>query len=111
MLAPRSSLVASLRASFRSPVWDREFVLPVIKRQWMPTPWIRITRDGSGKVSAVEGIMPGLNDLYPFNPYAWAHFHMNLAIPAQIVAEIAAGKAEIAGGQRLAPPQESAPAQ
>ena len=36
-------------------------------RQWMPTPWVKITRDSQGYVNDLVTILPDIDDLDPFN--------------------------------------------
>jgi hypothetical protein len=53
-------------------------------RQWMATPWIKITRDGSGAVTDVKSLLPALDDLDPFN----ASYQVTLVIPQEITREL-----------------------
>jgi hypothetical protein len=34
------------------------------ERQWMATPWLRLTRDNAGKVTDVVSLLPALDDMY-----------------------------------------------
>jgi hypothetical protein len=38
------------------------------ERQWMATPWIRIKKDASGRVTDVAQLLPALDDMAPFHP-------------------------------------------
>lgn len=53
-------------------------------RQWMATPWIKITRNSSGLVSDVKSMLPALDDMDPLNP----NFQNTLAIPREILNEL-----------------------
>jgi hypothetical protein len=53
-------------------------------RQWMATPWIRITRDANGAITDVKSSLPALDDLDPFNP----SYQVTLTIPQEIVQEL-----------------------
>ncbi len=52
-------------------------------RQWMPTPWVRVTRDSAGKVANVVSLMPAIDDMDPFNP----SFRVTLATLPEIAKE------------------------
>lgn len=54
------------------------------ERQWMATPWIRLERDGAGKITDVTSLMPAIDDMDPFNP----SFQVTLAVPAELVREL-----------------------
>lgn len=54
-------------------------------RQWMATPWLKVTRDDSGKVTDVEDMIPAIDDLDPFN----GEYQTTLAIPEEIVHDLA----------------------
>jgi hypothetical protein len=54
------------------------------QRQWMATPWIRIRRDGAGKIADVTSLMPAIDDMDPFNP----SFQVTLAVPAELAREL-----------------------
>jgi hypothetical protein len=58
---------------------DRGFL-----RQWMPTPWLRITRDAAGRAIGVTSLLPALDDMDPFNP----SFQVTLALPKEIASEL-----------------------
>ncbi|MBX3205935.1 MAG: hypothetical protein KF764_12755 [Labilithrix sp.] len=54
------------------------------ERQWMATPWIRITRDSAGAITDVASLLPALDDMDPFNP----SFQVTLAVPSELVREL-----------------------
>jgi hypothetical protein len=54
-------------------------------RQWMPTPWIKITRDASGTVTDVASLLPAIDDMDPFNP----GYQVTLAIPDEVAKDLA----------------------
>lgn len=54
-------------------------------RQWMATPWIRVTRDRSGHITAVRSLMPQIDDMDPYN----ASYRVTLAIPPEVARELA----------------------
>jgi hypothetical protein len=53
-------------------------------RQWMGIPWLKVTRDASGKVSDVKTMIPAIDDMDPFNP----GYAATLAIPQEIANEL-----------------------
>lgn len=53
-------------------------------RQWMATPWLKVTRDSAGKVTRVVSLLPALDDMDPFNP----SFRVTLAILPEVVREM-----------------------
>lgn len=53
-------------------------------RQWMATPWIKLTRSSAGKVTDVKTMIPAIDDMDPFNP----GYATTLATPAEIEAEL-----------------------
>lgn len=53
-------------------------------RQWMATPWIKITRNSAGKVSDVKTMIPAIDDMDPFN----AGYATTLATPREIESEL-----------------------
>jgi hypothetical protein len=55
-------------------------------RQWMGIPWLKITRDASGKVTDVQDMIPAIDDMNPFN----GEYQTTLAIPREILAELPA---------------------
>ena len=54
------------------------------QRQWMATPWLKISRDSSGKVTDVQDIIPAIDDMNPFN----GEYQSTLTIPEEIVNEL-----------------------
>lgn len=54
------------------------------ERQWMATPWIRITRDASGLITKVDSLLPALDDLDPFNP----SFQITIALIPEVAREL-----------------------
>jgi hypothetical protein len=69
------------------------------ERQWMATPWIRVTRDASGKVTRAVSLLPALDDMDPFN----ANFQVTLAMLPEAVQELENGQG---GGSNPPPPQQ-----
>lgn len=59
-------------------------------RQWMPTPWIKVTRDGAGKITDAKTMVAGIDDLDPFGGMYGgnAKYHMTLALIPELVAEL-----------------------
>jgi len=53
-------------------------------RQWMATPWLRVTRDSAGKVTKLVSLLPALDDMDPFNP----SFRVTLAILPEVAREM-----------------------
>ncbi len=58
-------------------------------RQWMATPWIKITRDASGTVTDVVTMIKAIDDMDPFN----GGYSSTLSIPKEISAELATATA------------------
>ncbi len=54
------------------------------ERQWMATPWLKLTRDASGKVTAAKSLLPALDDMDPFN----AAYQVTLAVLPEALAEL-----------------------
>lgn len=53
-------------------------------RQWMATPWLKLTRDASGKVVDAKTMIPAIDDMDPFNP----GYSNTFAIPREIAEEL-----------------------
>jgi hypothetical protein len=53
-------------------------------RQWMATPWLKLTRDASGKVIDAKTMIPAIDDMDPFNP----GYSNTFAIPREIANEL-----------------------
>lgn len=53
-------------------------------RQWMATPWLKLTRDASGKVIDAKTMIPAIDDMDPFNP----GYATTFAIPREIANEL-----------------------
>lgn len=53
-------------------------------RQWMATPWLKLTRDASGKVIDAKTMIPAIDDMDPFNP----GYSNTFAIPKEIANEL-----------------------
>jgi hypothetical protein len=51
-------------------------------RQWMATPWVKLTKDGSGKVVAAESMLPELDDMDP------AQYFMKIAVIPEIAQDL-----------------------
>ena len=62
------------------------YLVQGLKRQWMPTPWLRIKRDLSGSIIDAVSLVPAIDDMDPFGTPAT--YFMTLAIPSEIVAEL-----------------------
>jgi hypothetical protein len=50
------------------------------ERQWMAVPWVRLTRNASGEIVDATYLIPGIDDMNPFNP----DYQVTLAIPEEI---------------------------
>jgi hypothetical protein len=61
-----------------------------LRREWMPTPWIRVKRDGAGKITDAESLVPAIDDMDPFGgAYGGTpKYHMTLALIPELAAEI-----------------------
>jgi hypothetical protein len=58
------------------------------QRQWMAVPWVKLTRDASGNVTDAAYLIPGIDDMNPFNK----DYQTTLAITQEIEQDIAAGR-------------------
>ena len=54
------------------------------QRQWMATPWIKLTRNAAGAVTDVKTMIPAIDDMDPFN----GGYATTLAIPREIANEL-----------------------
>jgi hypothetical protein len=63
------------------------------RRKWMATPWIYLTRDGSGSPTDVSVTLPEIDDLDPTN------YFVTIAIPHEITAEMNSGKGVATDGK------------
>jgi hypothetical protein len=63
------------------------------RRKWMPTPWIYLKRDASGKPNDLDVTLPAIDDLDPTN------YYVTIAIPSEITAEIKLGKGVTTDGK------------
>lgn len=54
-------------------------------RQWMATPWVRVTRDASGKITDAVSLLPAVDDMDPMN----AQFQVTMMILPEVVRELA----------------------
>lgn len=57
-------------------------------RQWMATPWVRVKRDASGRITSARALMPQLDDMDPTN----AEYRLTLAILPEVAGELARGE-------------------
>ncbi len=55
-------------------------------RQWMATPWLRLTRDTGGRLVSVQALMPRLDDMNPYDP----SYDITLAILPEVASELRA---------------------
>ncbi len=55
-------------------------------RQWMATPWLRVRRDGNGRIVSVKSLMPQIDDMDPYN----ASYRVTLAIMPEVARELPA---------------------
>ncbi len=53
-------------------------------RQWMATPWLRVTRDASGKITRATSLLPALDDMDPFN----GNYRITMAVLPQVAREL-----------------------
>lgn len=54
------------------------------ERQWMATPWVKLTRDASGKITDAKSLLPALDDMDPFNE----SYQVTLALLPESVDEL-----------------------
>jgi hypothetical protein len=52
------------------------------RRQWMPTPWIKLVRDETGSIVGVESALPAVDDLDP------RQYSVRIEVPREIAVEI-----------------------
>ena len=53
-------------------------------RQFMATPWVKLTRDSSGLITDATSLLPAIDDIDPFNPA----YGVELTILPQVLAEL-----------------------
>ncbi len=71
------------------------------RRQWMPTPWLRLVRDESGAIVDVVSVLPAIDDLDP------RQYHLRIEVPREIALEI--GEALETDGEGAVTPLELEP--
>lgn len=61
-----------------------------LRREWMPTPWLRSKRDATGKIIDAESLVPAIDDLDPFGgAYGGApKYFMTLAVIPELAADL-----------------------
>ena len=53
-------------------------------RQFMGTPWVKLTRNSAGQVTDASSLMPAIDDLDPFNP----QYGVTLTLIPQVLSEL-----------------------
>lgn len=64
----------------------RQLLIKNHPRQWMATPWLRVTRDASGKISSADSVLPSLDDMDP------RQYRVVIAVPKEIMDEVRGGR-------------------
>jgi len=61
-----------------------------LRREWMPTPWLRLKRDAGGKIIDAVSLVPAIDDLDPFGgAYGGApKYFMTLAVIPELAADL-----------------------
>jgi hypothetical protein len=61
-----------------------------LRREWMPTPWLRLSRDGTGKIVDAVSLVPAIDDLDPFGgAYGGTpKYFMTLALIPELAADL-----------------------
>ena len=61
-----------------------------LRREWMPTPWLRISRDATGKITDAVSLVPAIDDLDPFGgAYGGTpKYFMTLAVIPELAADL-----------------------
>jgi hypothetical protein len=57
-------------------------------RQWMATPWVKVTRDASGRITQARSLLPQIDDMDPMS----SEYRMTLAILPEVAGEMARGQ-------------------
>lgn len=57
------------------------------ERQFMATPWVKLTRNSAGQITRAKSLLPAIDDMDPFNP----SFQVTLAVIPEIRAELGQG--------------------
>ena len=61
-----------------------------LRREWMPTPWLKVTRNAHGKITDAVSAAPEIDDM---DPFGGAHggrpkYFMTLAIIPELAAQL-----------------------
>ncbi len=61
-----------------------------LRRQWMPTPWLRLTRDAAGTITDAESLMPAIDDMDPFGGASGGTpaYHVTMSVIPELAAEL-----------------------
>jgi hypothetical protein len=56
----------------------------------MPTPWLRVKRDATGKITDAVSLVPAIDDLDPFGGLygGTPKYHMTLAVIPELAADL-----------------------
>jgi hypothetical protein len=59
-------------------------------RQWMPTPWLKVTRDANGLITDAVNLIPAIDDLDPFGGLYGGvpKYHMTIALIPELAADV-----------------------
>ncbi len=68
------------------------YTIQGLRREWMPTPWLRLERDAYGKIIDAVSLVPAIDDLDPFGgAYGdTPKYFMTLAVIPELAADLAA---------------------
>jgi hypothetical protein len=61
-----------------------------LRRQWMATPWLRVTRDAAGKIVDAESLVGAIDDMDPFGKAydGTPKYYMTLAVIPELAADL-----------------------
>lgn len=63
-----------------------------LRRQWMPTPWLKVKRDSAGTITDAVSLVPAIDDMDPFGGGTSPKYFMTLAVIPELAAELRAEK-------------------
>ena len=59
-----------------------------LRRQWMRTPWLKVTRSSAGQITDAVSLVPAIDDMDPFGGGTAPKYFMTLAVIPEIAAEL-----------------------
>ena len=70
------------------------YLIKGLRRQWMTTPWLKVTRNAQGLITDAISLVPAIDDMDPFGGASGGHpkYFMTLAIIPEIASELHRGQ-------------------